>query len=190
MTQALPSGSLQSSRGRHISWNKTSTGSCFRWKKPGSSTGQCQHRVWHRLWTLKNAKRKKEGKVPQRRLGKKICLVSSSVLLTWEQSKSFPFLPCPRLGEGFRFQLCGWWPQTDKKLDRNMVHFIFLKGVETAFRKPGGLFCLPYKLVVWLGVMPVKSWLGSGKRITSDPLQLMGKAWTCSPNGTASPQET
>ena len=42
--------------------------------------GKGQHRVWCTLWTLKNSVRKKEAKVPQRRLGKKICLVSSSAL--------------------------------------------------------------------------------------------------------------
>ena len=102
MTQDLPSGSIQSSRTGHVSSTKINTGSCFSWKTPDSSTGNGSA-VRLTLWTLNKREKEEGGEVPQRNLGKKIYALSSFTLFTWEQSKSFFFLPCPRLEEGFRF---------------------------------------------------------------------------------------
>lgn len=68
--------------------------------------------------------------------------------------------------------------------------FIFLKGMGIAFRKANGFFCLPYKLVVLSGAMPVKSLLCSRER---EQPQIPFSWWEkhkMSPSEAAGPQET
>lgn len=51
------------------------------------------------------------------------------------------------------------WMMTTNRQEVGSEHtlLIFLKGMEIAFRKPNGFFCLPSKFAVLWGVMPVKS---------------------------------
>lgn len=71
----------------------------------------------------------------------------------------FP-LSLPMAWGGFPV-LIMWMKTTNRQeVGAEYVLFIFLKGMEMAFTKPNGFcffFCLPYKLVVLLRVMPVKS---------------------------------
>jgi hypothetical protein len=59
-----------------------------------------------------------------------------------------------------------------QEIESEYILFIFLKGMEIAFRKPNGFFCLPYKWYYHLVVMPVKPWLCSRKRLPSDSPQM------------------
>lgn len=84
------------------------------------------------------------------------------------------------------------WMTTTKRpeVGSEYVLFIFLKGMEIAFRKPNGFFCLPYQLVVRFGgdASPNLTLLQEEGNLRFPGVD--GKSRSVSPDGAVRPLET
>lgn len=150
----LPSGSLQSTRGRRHgikSVQEVALVKGIQTKVLGHVSSGSDAHYGHSI----NVKRTKwwemGGDDPTEKVSKENLFIPFLCpLLIWEQSKSFLFLLCLRLGK-FPILIMQMMSTNKQEVGSERVLFIFLKGMEIAFRKPNGFFCLSYKSVVWLG---------------------------------------
>lgn len=118
------------------------------WKVQATAlvTAQSGTRYVHSI----NVKKEEGEKVPQRSLGKKICLVSSFALNLG--ATQILFLPSLIKAWG-RFPVLIMWMMTTNRQEVESKHtlFVVLKGVEIAFRKTNGFSLSPLQTCGLMG---------------------------------------